>query len=463
MKYPIYEYDAAEVASLVQRRELSAAEVCRAYLEAAETSENNEYITIDHDGALAAAESVDREVQHGASLPLAGVPLSVKDNICTAGLRTTCASEMLRDFIPQYDATAVERLRRAGAVIIGKTNMDEFAVGYDGGTSCFGPTVNPFDRSLTPGGSSSGSAASLAGGTSLLSLGSDTGGSARVPASFCGLPALKPTWGAVSRYGLVGMAPSLEQICPMGRSVRDVACAFGSIAGRDVRDMTSGTVTEFDVPKDSGRFAVKVGVFLPDSAADYTARIIDGCVAALCEAGAEAVPISLPHSGDCVGVYYIISSAEASSNLARFDGVRYGAFRGSVRQSRTEGFGSHLRERLAEGAYAVMSDGGRNLQSALNVRAELTEKIEQLFESVDIILTPACDTVAPQPGACPTAGELYAVYANLTGCPSLVTVGGTGDKGMPVGVQLMGRRASEKTVFRAAGIISNAVRARGAV
>ena len=454
MKYSIYELDAVDIAHLVNRRELSAVEVCRIFLERAYDAQDNAFITLNYDGALAASEQVDAEVRNGArELTLAGVPVSVKDNICTAGVRTTCASRMLCDFVPKYDATAWKLLSSAGAVLIGKTNMDEFAVGYDGGTSYFGAVENPLDRNRVPGGSSSGSAASLAAGTSLISLGSDTGGSARVPASFCGITSLKPTWGAISRYGLVGMAPSLEQICPMGRNLRDVAAAFRVIAGRDERDMTSGTVEHFRVPADAELSGLRVGVFLSDVAAEYTVRIIENCLDLLCNAGATAVPVNLPHPDECVGVYYIISSAEASSNLARYDGVRYGCSDGSVRQSRSKGFGSHLRERLAEGAYAIMSNGGHDFAHALEIRAQITEKMTELFRGVDIILTPACDTVAPRRGTDPTAGELYAVYANLTGIPSVVTCGGEGEDGLPVGVQLMGRRGEEELVFRAAGVI----------
>lgn len=424
---------ASKLAETVYRGEKKAVSIVREYLRQAKESKNGTYITVMEAEAERIAEQLDRRTDC-ESLPLAGVPLSVKDNICIEGILTTCASRALEDFVPTYSSTVYLRLIAAGAVPVGKTNMDEFAVGADGSTSYFGPCRNPLDPSLSPGGSSSGSAASLAEGSAVISLGSDTGGSARIPASYCGLAALKPTYGAFSRWGLVGMAPSLEQICPMARCVSDVRLMFEIASGHDARDMT--TCVTWEKRRRKGR----IGVFMPSEVSETARKAVERCVALLKVEGYEADRVELPFFDEILGVYYTISSAEAASNLARFDGLRYGyrSEKGDILSTRNESFGAPLRERLAEGAYVLSEKSGGAYARALHMREQIKEKLNELFGDFDLLVTPMSDTEAASFGETVCTAERYAVYANLAGIPALTFPAVRGERGLPVGVQLMG-------------------------
>lgn len=448
MNDTIISLSACEIADLVKKRELSAREVCEDYLARADADDTNAYITKTSETALAQADKTDELIKagEGERLSLAGVPVSVKDNICTKGIKTTCASAMLADFVPSYSASAYERLIKAGAVLIGKTNLDEFAVGSDGTTSYFGKSINPLDHTRTAGGSSSGAAASLAGNSALLALGSDTGGSARLPAAFCGVCAMKSTYGAVSRAGLVGLAPSLEQICPMSRDTRDNKLLFDAVRGEDPLDMTTNGVPicEF-VTKDN----LRVGVYLPNGAKGYvkdavleTARKLEG-FGAFCE------EISLPFEDEIIRTYYTICAAEASSNLARFDGIRYGGSlsgRG-VSDIRTQSFGPKLKERIAEGVYVLEQDGGAPYARALEVRKALVENFDDITSRFDVILSPVCDTVAHAFSSEKFMGDRFTVYANLAGVPAYAMPSGVKHDALPVGIQLMAGRGRENLIY----------------
>lgn len=446
-------YSLISLAEAVRCGEVSAVEVCREHLEMSEHSETRAFITLMGDTALAVAESVDKRVAAGETLPLAGVPFAVKDNICTAGMRTTCASRMLADFVPSYSATAYDRLLAAGAVPIGKANMDEFAVGDMGDTSYFGGCRNPIDMTRVPGGSSAGSAAALAEGLVLGALGSDTGGSSRQPASYCGVFALKPTYGAVSRFGLVGMAPSLEQICPMAADLDGCERIFNVIKGRDLRDMTSRDLADGDCTCE------RVGVYLPGDAPNEVKAVISLAAERLAEQGIGCENMTLPETDTVSRVYYTISSAEAYSTLSRFDGIRYGrrADDGKSHTARSEGFGKRLRERLAEGVYSLEHDGGAPYVNALELREGIKRGVDALFGEYDLILTPVVDTTAPKIGEGAFGGDRYNFYANLTGCPALAIPCGKGEDGLPMGIQLMAPRGGESRLFAAARKISGEV------
>lgn len=445
-------YTASCIAARVSTGGLSAVEVCREALDAAEADTNNAYITVMRELALKTANLVDERVARDEKLPLAGVPISIKDNICTEDVKTTCASKMLADFVPSYSATVYKKILSAGAVPVGKTNMDEFAVGGDGSTSYFGPCKNPLSSERSPGGSSSGSAASLALGSVLLSLGSDTGGSARLPAAYCGLYALKPTYGAVSRYGLVGMAPSLEQICPMAKYLSDCELLFDVIRGFDERDMTTSYYSESmaEIPT-----TIRVGVVLPADVSIDVRSAMENIASILVNCGATLENTMLPLQEYVSRVYYTISSAETYSNLARFDGIRYGyrSENGNVRQTRSEAFGDTLKERIAEGVYSLTHDGGSPYIRALEYQRDIISGLDNLFEKYDVILMPVSDTVAPIIGDGVVDNDRYNVYANLTGCPALAIPAGMTDAGLPVGIQLMARRGAEKLLFEVAKMI----------
>ena len=421
------------IADEVMKGGRSAESIAKEYLSLAENGTDGAYITVMREACQKAAADVDVKVKNGEYLPLAGVPLSVKDNICTAGTLTTCASKALSDFVPDYDATVYSRLISAGAIPVGKTNMDEFAVGSDGSTSYFGVCRNPLDRSRTPGGSSSGSAASLAEGSAVISLGSDTGGSARIPASYCGLTALKPTYGTFSRYGLVGMAPSLEQICPMAKSISDLRLVFAIASGSDSKDMT--TLIKHEKRGKTGT----VGVFLPADATLAAENAVKNTIEALKFEGYTECEVTLPYYDSILGIYYTISSAEAASNLARFDGLRYGyaSESGDVTDSRSESLGARLRERLAEGAYVLTAKNGGAYIEASELRERVKEEFEKLFEKYDLLVTPMSQTEATGFGMSECAAERFAVYANLTGIPAVTFPAALGENGLPVGVQIM--------------------------
>jgi aspartyl-tRNA(Asn)/glutamyl-tRNA(Gln) amidotransferase subunit A len=424
----------------------------------------NAFLEIDRSGALKRAESVANE-----SGLLAGIPLAIKDNICVRGLQTSCGSQILGDYHPPYNATVIERLLNAGAVIIGKTNCDEFAMGSSNENSAFGPVRNPWDTSRVPGGSSGGSAAAVAAGIVPVALGSDTGGSVRQPASLCGVFGLKPTYGRNSRYGLVAFASSLDQVGIFARSTVDVARLLGIIAGRDPHDATTADVPVPDYAAEITDHIKGARIGFPRSlfGEGLDADVRDSVQAAVDvyhELGAEIVDIELPHAQYCIAVYYIIATAEASSNLARFDGVRYGfraedapELRQMYRKTRDEGFGPEVKRRIMLGTY-VLSAGYYDAyyRKAQQVRALLKEDFRKAFESCDAIITPTSPTPAFLIGEKvdnPLSMYLYDVYtvtANLAGVPGLNVPCGLSANRLPIGFQLLGAYWSESTLFNLA-------------
>ena len=448
------------------------------------------------DEALADADRIDAAVARGESAgPLAGVPVALKDNLCTRGIPTTCSSRMLEGWRPPYSATVVERLRAAGAVIVGKTNLDEFAMGSSTENSAFGPTRNPHDTSRVPGGSSGGSAAAVAAGFALLALGSDTGGSIRQPAALCGVVGMKPTYGRVSRYGLVAFASSLDQIGPIGASVADAAACYEAIAGHDPLDSTSidRPLEPVAAVLEDGVEGLRVGVLAElcgggqreeaqvaggieasllggvEGVADDVLSKVESAAKALEEAGAEVRTVSVPSAVLGLSAYYLIAPAEASSNLARYDGVRYGLRVDAANAAemnvatRTAGFGAEVKRRIMLGTYALSAGYYDAFYGkALRVRTLMLREFAAAYEDVDVLLCPTAPTTAFALGA-KTADPLLmylndvcTIPSNLTGHPAISVPFGRGDDGLPVGVQVMGPALSERLIFRAAAALERA-------
>jgi aspartyl-tRNA(Asn)/glutamyl-tRNA(Gln) amidotransferase subunit A len=428
------------------------------------------FLMLSKDRALAKAAEVDSLAKKGASLPpLAGVPVGIKDVLVTKGVRTTAGSKILGNYVPPYDCTAVARLEAAGAVVLGKLNCDEFAMGSSNENSAFHPVHNPRDLSRVPGGSSGGSAAAVAADMAVATLGSDTGGSIRQPASFCGVYGLKPTYGRVSRYGLIAFASSLDHIGPFTKTAKDCATMLRTIAGRDPMDSTSAEVpvpdyvAEIDKPVKS----LKVGVakeYFGEGLETETRAAVEAAIQKLARLGCEIVDVSLPHTRYAIPAYYLVATAEASSNLARFDGVRYAYRAKSVRtlsemyrRTRDEGFGPEVKRRIMLGTYAL-SAGYYDAYylKAQRVRTLLTRDFEDAFKKVDVIVGPTSPTPAFKLGEKvddPLAmylADIYTVTANLAGIPGLsVPVGNTTDK-LPIGMQIFGRHFDEATILRVA-------------
>jgi len=473
---------AREIRDAVASRRISAVEVCRAAIARIRQLDGglHAFLHVDEAGALARAERVDRRGSELSGLPLAGVPIALKDNICTAGVRTTAASRLLERYVPPYSATVVERLERAGAVFVGKTNCDEFAMGSSTEHSAFGPTRNPWAHDRSPGGSSGGSAAAVAAGMVPVALGSDTGGSIRQPAALCGVVGLKPTYGRVSRYGLIAFGSSLDQIGPFARNARDAAAVVAAIAGRDPRDSTSSSaaVPDYAALLSGDARGLRIGVprhLLEDGVEpgvrDAFARGLD----ALADAGAAISDVRLPHAPLAIAVYYLVANAEASSNLARYDGVRYGsraaedtphttaadhADRLTRMYYRTRAlFGPEAKRRIMIGTF-VLSAGYYDAYygKAQQVRALIRRDYEQAFAAVDVIALPTSTTVAFKLGERTSdplqmyLSDVFTVAANLAGVPAVsVPCGLSG--GLPVGLQLTGRPFEEATLLRAADAI----------
>ncbi len=452
--------------------EATPTSVCRDALQRIEESNGalNALLTVMGESALASASRMDHDiVRTMQDKPLAGIPVVVKDNLCTAGVRTTCGSRILGDYHPPYTATAVARLLDAGAIIIGKANLDEFAMGGSTENSAFGPSRNPHHPDYVPGGSSGGSAVAVAAGYTPVSLGSDTGGSIRQPASFCGLVGLKPTYGRVSRYGLVAFASSLDQIGPFANNVSDAARLLGVIAGHDPLDSTSANVSVDDyVGALTGDLrGVRVGV-PPECFAEgldpEVRHHVEAGIRRLEERGAQIVEVHLPHMKYVVAVYYIIATAEASSNLARFDGVRYGiraeearTLSEMYRQTRDLGFGAEVKRRIMLGTY-VLSSGYYDAyyEKAQRVRRMLVDDFAKAFEKCDVIATPTAPTppfrIGEKTGG-PLAmylGDIYTVTINLTGLPALNLPCGQTSGNLPIGMQLIGRHFDEARLLNIA-------------
>jgi aspartyl-tRNA(Asn)/glutamyl-tRNA(Gln) amidotransferase subunit A len=462
---------AVEIRRTVAAGRASAADVCDAALEriAALDGQIGAFRAVDAARARARAAELDHRRAELSGLPLLGVPVAIKDNICTRGLRTTASSRILETYEPPYDAAVIERLEAAGAVIVGKTNCDEFAMGSSTENSAFGPTRNPWRTDRIPGGSSGGSAAAVAARMVPLALGSDTGGSIRQPAAMCGVVGLKPTYGRVSRYGLLAFASSLDQIGPIATSVEDTALALSVIAGHDSRDATSSreavpdfsTETSIDSLK-----GVRIGVprgLLREGVETSVLQAFDQALAAIVERGAALVDVELPHSRHAIPVYYLIATAEASSNLARYDGVRYGsrvAADGLVpmyERTRGAGFGAEVKRRIMLGTY-VLSAGYYDAYylKAQQVRTLIKDDYEKPLERVDLVAMPTSPTGAFPLGertADPVQmylADVFTVGANLAGLPAITVPCGFTAEDLPVGLQLTGRRMDEASVLRAA-------------
>jgi len=452
-------------------RRFSAAELTAEALHFAETENprTNAYLHFCPERALASAERVDEQIARGETPgPLAGVPIAVKDVIVTRGVRSTCGSRLLANYIPPYDATAVERIEAAGGVILGKTNCDEFAMGSSNENSAFGPVRNPAALDRVPGGSSGGSAAAVAQGTAVVALGSDTGGSIRQPASFCGVTGVTPTYGRVSRYGLTAFASSLDHIGPFGRSVRDAATVLSVIAGRDPRDSTSAAapVPDYTALLDRNVKGLKLGLpceYLKQLTSE-TGDLIARAVETLKSLGCEVSEISLPATDYAIACYYVIATAEASSNLARYDGVRYtsrtrsaGTLSEMYRRTRSEGFGAECKRRIMLGTY-VLSAGYYDAYylKAQKVRALIARDFANAFQQVDAIVAPVSPFPAFKLGEKvddPMAmylSDIYTITGDLAGIPCMSVPCGQTREGLPVGMQILTRHFDEITMFRLA-------------
>jgi aspartyl-tRNA(Asn)/glutamyl-tRNA(Gln) amidotransferase subunit A len=435
------------------------------------------YLTLCKERAYQQAARVDELADKGDALPpLAGVPIAIKDVFTTKDVRTTAGSKILANFIAPYDATAVQRLEAAGAVVLGKTNCDEFAMGSSNENSGFHPVRNPHDHSRVPGGSSGGSAAVVAAGTAVASIGSDTGGSIRQPAAFCGVVGMKPTYGRVSRYGLIAFASSLDHVGPFGKTVKDVALMLRCMAGRDPQDSTSADVPVPDYLSCVGQpvAGMKIGVPKEYFGEGLDAEVragVDAAIQQLATAGCEIVPISLPHTEYAIPTYYVVATAEASSNLARYDGVRYGvrATDGKnllemYRRTRDAGLGTEVKRRIMLGTYAL-SAGYYDAYylKAQRVRSLLARDFDNAFSEVDVLVTPTTPTVAFRLGEKtedPLAmylADIYTVTANLAGIPGISVPCGKNKEGLPIGIQLLGKYFDEPALLRVAHSIEHAM------
>jgi aspartyl-tRNA(Asn)/glutamyl-tRNA(Gln) amidotransferase subunit A len=463
------------VVSAIRERKLSATDLVTEFYRKInrEDGEIHAYLTLCEDRALEHASKIDALAAQGDALPpLAGVPMGIKDVMVTRGIRTTAGSKILESFVPPYTCTAVERLETAGAIILGKLNCDEFAMGSSNENSAYGPVRNPRDNSRVPGGSSGGSAAAVAAGTALATLGSDTGGSIRQPASFCGVVGFMPTYGRVSRYGLIAFASSLDHIGPLTRTVEDAAILLRVIAGKDPMDSTSvdlpvpDYVAEMQKPVEGFRLGVPKEYF-SDGLDPEVRSAVESAIQKLAQQGAQIVSVSLPHTSYAIPTYYVIATAEASANLARYDGVRYGYRSKSARtlaemyrKSRDEAFGPEVKRRIMLGTYALSSGYyDAYYLKAQKVRTLLARDFQQAFAQVDALITPTAPTVAfklAEKSDDPLAmylADIYTVTADLAGIPGISVPCGKSKAGLPVGLQVLGRHFDEATVLRVANAV----------
>ena len=463
---------AVELGRKIKEKEVTVEEAVTAALDAIEKREAqvHSFVTVDREGALKSAKEVQAKIDAGELTgPLAGVPVAIKDNMCTKGLLTTCSSKILYNFVPTYTAEAVLNLEKAGAVILGKTNMDEFAMGSTTETSAYGVTKNPWNTGHVPGGSSGGSCAAVAAEECSYALGSDTGGSIRQPSSFCGVTGIKPTYGTVSRYGLIAYGSSLDQIGPIAKDVIDCATILEAIASHDVKDSTSVQREDYDFTSalvDDVR-GMKIGIprdYFGDGLDPEVKVAVLGAAKKLEEKGAIVEEFDLSLVEYAIPAYYVIACAEASSNLARFDGVKYGyrteqydGLHNMYKKTRSEGFGAEAKRRIMLGSF-VLSSGYYDAYylKALRTKALIKQAFDKAFEKYDVILGPAAPTTAPKLGASLSdplkmyLGDIYTISVNLAGLPGITLPCGTDQSGLPIGLQLIGDCFAEKKIIRAA-------------
>jgi aspartyl-tRNA(Asn)/glutamyl-tRNA(Gln) amidotransferase subunit A len=468
----LYELTLHDARNLLDKKEISSRELTRSVLDriGAVDGQVGAYLTVAAESALDQADAADRAIADGDISPLTGIPLAIKDVMCTRGLRTTCASRMLENFVPPYDAAVIAKLKAADAVLVGKTNMDEFAMGSSNEHSGFHITRNPWDFSRIPGGSSGGSAAAVSADMCIAALGSDTGGSIRQPASHCGVAGLKPTYGRVSRYGLVAFASSLDQIGPLAKNVTDCAVLMNTIAGYDAKDSTSVPVEapDYTTALRDGLKGIRIGLpkeyFETEGVDPEVKAAVQSGIDTIRGLGAEIIEVSLPRSEQVVAVYYLIAPSEAASNLARYDGVKYGyrdkeqtALMEMYRSTRSQGFGSEVQRRILLGTYAL-SAGYYDAYygKASQVRTLIMEDFKNAFESCNAILAP----VAPSPAfkigektddpLTMYLSDIFTLSANLAGIPGMSVPCGFSREGLPIGLQILGSHFQEETLLRVA-------------
>lgn len=493
----IKKLSALDIGRMIKRKEITVSEVLIEQFRLIKENEDiyNCYITITEDEAFKQAEIVQKRIDKGKldNQPLAGVPIAIKDNICTKGIRTTAASKILEDFIPPYEATVIEKLNQAGLIVIGKTNMDEFAMGSTTETSYFGATKNPVNIEHVPGGSSGGSAAAVAGYEAMLALGSDTGGSIRQPSSYCGITGLKPTYGRVSRYGLIAYASSLDQIGPIARNVSDMAALFSCIEGYDAKDSTSAgavkampkhlsddslaaqstnknlNIIPFNIEKALVKDVkgLRIGIprnYFTDGLDSEVRDAVLKATEVLRDNGALLEEFDLEGLKYAIPAYYVLAPAEASSNLSRYDGVKYGfrtkdyeSLSDMYKKTRSEGFGSEAKRRMMLGAF-VLSSGYYDAfyNKALKVKAIIKENFDKAFSKYDVIISPTTPSTAPKLSIDDNdplsryLGDIYTVSVNLAGLPALSVPCGKSESGFPIGIQMIGRAFEEEVIIRAA-------------
>ena len=472
----------AEARDGLKAKKFSATEITDAHIKAVETTRSlNAYITETPELAKKAAAESDARIAKGNGGALEGIPLAIKDLFCTDGVKTTAASKILGNFIPQYESTVTAKLKAAGAISLGKTNLDEFAMGSSNATSAFGPVTNPWkrkgdNRPLVPGGSSGGSAAAVAARACLGATGTDTGGSIRQPAAFCGIVGIKPTYGRCSRWGIVAFASSLDQAGPFARTVRDTAILLREMSGFDTKDSTSADipVPDFEKALTGDVRGLKIGIpkeYRMDGMSAEIDKLWEQGIAWLKDAGATPVPISLPHTKYALPTYYIVAPAEASSNLARYDGIRYGlrvpgeSIDDLYESTRAAGFGAEVRRRIMIGTY-VLSAGYYDAYylKAQKVRTLIARDFEDAYKTVDAILTPTAPSAAFALGENSDdpitmyLNDVFTVSVNLAGLPGLSLPAGLSSDGLPLGLQVIGRPFDEETVFRVAGVLESSAK-----
>lgn len=468
----ILEYTAVELGKKIKAKESTVVEATKAAIDRIKTKDRtyNCFVTVDEEGALKRAEEVQKLIDAGELTgPLAGVPVAVKDNMCTEGMLTTCSSKILENFIPTYTAEAVLNLEKAGAVILGKTNMDEFAMGSTTETSAYGVTKNPWNPDHVPGGSSGGSCAAVAAEECYYALGSDTGGSIRQPSSFCGVTGIKPTYGTVSRYGLIAYGSSLDQIGPVAKDVTDCATILEAIASYDKKDSTSVKRESYDFTSSlvNDVKGMKIGIpkdYFGEGLDEEVKEAVLGAAKVLEAQGAIVEEFELNFVEYAIPAYYVIASAEASSNLSRFDGVKYGhrakeyeGLHSMYKKSRSEGFGPEVKRRIMLGSF-VLSSGYYDAYylKALRTKALIKKAWDEAFAKYDVILGPAAPSTAPKLGASLSdplkmyLGDIYTISVNLAGLPGMTVPCGKDSKGLPIGVQMIGDCFREDNIIRAA-------------